>query len=1055
MPESDADACAQACIERGEFICAGFTFLANVTRLNYGQCRLYRSAYSLRYLKDSAAKDFHALRKPCHALTILVEPGAAPIVLPADGSRQWVQLAVSGPHELLRLTRRYIDTGRTALVGRSYDGHPWETAPVETQFTLPSDCGADTNDTDDSAASWYPVYRTAGADGSANGSVCVLRLPAVDEASGRAVEYRLEVADASGSLPDARSAAARFLIRTTFGPTTADIAEYVAIHGSDPSAWLAHQMDTVPPTLLRAYFRRRSNPRYPSTYYVDGEPAVPFTELVRAGTRRGACSVGSRWTRFAFNADDLGKVIEFSPAATSSHTLSTQGHLRTVVADGNLAAVTMNPGEQRRSYSATWMDAAPGAEYARSMLDTDGTWVANADPTLDAAGVWLQLDLGRELLVTGVVTQGPHESGTEASGIGSFRVMHSTDGQAFTDINQNFVGSADGSKSTAVFTSPVSTRHIRVVVQTWQGVISFRAGVLIDARSLSSSVLTVCDVEEWVGGAVTATLEPHCEEPRSIYEPGAVPSMHAWGVPPALPTRALRPDTITLQNPPVAFVPGAGPASQRIVAQLSSPISLTALRWHADPARDNSFVLAADTVPTDELRCSANTPTRGPLFAAVAVGSTQEMYMLDPRIELAENSLEEPEQGAAHSVRGYRRCNVAPKTFVNAQSCVIGGSNCMERVYSSAEFELNATMILRLYERGGRHIHRIEGLRLDAGSPSPCAGGQPSRWIRREPAGLSDCDNVGAQISPAAQDTIAAAIEAASSSGNLWVRDVLIDNAGCLDVAAGAAVFVGGSECWVQAHPHEFNVYDFTEWALHAHPGNAVAAAAGHRNPISRWAWDGQFSIVFPSMHSMSRWTSSVAGLANEMNLLGRFGDVVDFLELPLGMHTDDVAQLAGATSTSVSAGGDETCGSPGEVANDPNHGHTFLFNVGNGQKMAALSMQVVDRDVPNDNPKPTPTSVRSKTMQNIALNGPDQLRQRMAWALSQILVVNSGSLGFMRNSEQLFMYHDILVRHAFGSYRDIMREVSYSPVMGVMLTYLRSQSLASSGFQPDEVGRN
>ena len=120
-------------------------------------------------------------------------------------------------------------------------------------------------------------------------------------------------------------------------------------------------------------------------------------------------------------------------------------------------------------------------------------------------------------------------------------------------------------------------------------------------------------------------------------------------------------------------------------------------------------------------------------------------------------------------------------------------------------------------------------------------------------------------------------------------------------------MFVGGSECWVQAHPHEFNVYDFTEWALHAHPGNAVAAAAGHRNPISRWAWDGQFSIVFPSMHSMSRWTSSVAGLANEMNLLGRFGDVVEFLELPLGLHTDDVAQLAGATATSVSAGGDET----------------------------------------------------------------------------------------------------------------------------------------------------
>ena len=34
-------------------------------------------------------------------------------------------------------------------------------------------------------------------------------------------------------------------------------------------------------------------------------------------------------------------------------------------------------------------------------------------------------------------------------------------------------------------------------------------------------------------------------------------------------------------------------------------------------------------------------------------------------------------------------------------------------------------------------------------------------------------------------------------------------------------------------------------------------------------------------------------------------------------------------------------------------------------------------------------------------------------------------------------------MRNAFGNYRDVMKEVSYSPVMGDMLTYVGSQSTA------------
>ena len=47
--------------------------------------------------------------------------------------------------------------------------------------------------------------------------------------------------------------------------------------------------------------------------------------------------------------------------------------------------------------------------------------------------------------------------------------------------------------------------------------------------------------------------------------------------------------------------------------------------------------------------------------------------------------------------------------------------------------------------------------------------------------------------------------------------------------------------------------------------------------------------------------------------------------------------------------------------------------------------------------------------------------------------------------------YYDIFVRNAFGNFRDILREVTYSPVMGDYLTYKRNRAFDSDGVYPDE----
>jgi uncharacterized protein (DUF1800 family) len=67
-----------------------------------------------------------------------------------------------------------------------------------------------------------------------------------------------------------------------------------------------------------------------------------------------------------------------------------------------------------------------------------------------------------------------------------------------------------------------------------------------------------------------------------------------------------------------------------------------------------------------------------------------------------------------------------------------------------------------------------------------------------------------------------------------------------------------------------------------------------------------------------------------------------------------------------------------------------------------------------------------------------------MAWALNQILViVKDGIPSQDRNTEIFLQYYDIMVRNAFGNYGDILKEISYSALMAMHLTYLRSTSTA------------
>ena len=83
------------------------------------------------------------------------------------------------------------------------------------------------------------------------------------------------------------------------------------------------------------------------------------------------------------------------------------------------------------------------------------------------------------------------------------------------------------------------------------------------------------------------------------------------------------------------------------------------------------------------------------------------------------------------------------------------------------------------------------------------------------------------------------------------------------------------------------------------------------------------------------------------------------------------------------------------------------------------------------------------------ALSGPDQLRQRIALALSEILVVSGQQIKLpyaMANYERIFL------AQAFGNFRNVLREVTLSPAMGKFLNMANNDKPnLAKGIEPNE----
>ncbi len=86
-----------------------------------------------------------------------------------------------------------------------------------------------------------------------------------------------------------------------------------------------------------------------------------------------------------------------------------------------------------------------------------------------------------------------------------------------------------------------------------------------------------------------------------------------------------------------------------------------------------------------------------------------------------------------------------------------------------------------------------------------------------------------------------------------------------------------------------------------------------------------------------------------------------------------------------------------------------------------------------------------------VNLTSDDLLRQRVAFALSQILVISVESDLFDKG-EALGDYYDLLLDHSFGNFKDLLMAVTLHPAMGVYLSHLNnSKAIPDQNIHPDE----
>jgi uncharacterized protein (DUF1800 family) len=197
-------------------------------------------------------------------------------------------------------------------------------------------------------------------------------------------------------------------------------------------------------------------------------------------------------------------------------------------------------------------------------------------------------------------------------------------------------------------------------------------------------------------------------------------------------------------------------------------------------------------------------------------------------------------------------------------------------------------------------------------------------------------------------------------------------------------------------------------------------------------------------------------------------GEIKGFFNLSTGAQTVPIPTpppaLPSGTPTTAAAGrflSQATFGATDAlIAQVQSQGYDGFLNA---QFAAPMSSHLAFVDaafaaLPSPSPSPSATPNQpTLTMTNdawwtYAISGSDQLRQRVAFALSETLVVSINSAGLANRPFALPAYYDVLVRDAFSNYRQLLEDITLNPAMGAYLNMLQNDKAnPSRGTLPNE----
>jgi hypothetical protein len=170
--------------------------------------------------------------------------------------------------------------------------------------------------------------------------------------------------------------------------------------------------------------------------------------------------------------------------------------------------VIVNAPYINHKYSSVWSGQMPGIGHGRGRVNSRQAWSSQRS----RVGDFMQVDTGEIQSIAGVLTQGRRDANQWVT---SFKLMVSENGRDFKPVECGRTFDANSNRNSKVrvlFSTPIRTRFLRILPQTWRGWMSMRAAPLVCERPCVGSQLNYRFKGSFTSKSKGPALEPRWGE---------------------------------------------------------------------------------------------------------------------------------------------------------------------------------------------------------------------------------------------------------------------------------------------------------------------------------------------------------------------------------------------------------------------------------------------------------------------------------------------------------------------------------------------------------------